>query len=380
MKIQLNRNTFARVIKSSLFLAGAASAALLVSSCATQAPVKEVELEAQQTVWPAPPEQPRIRYIGELRSLENLADKGQKSLRDILMGEEEEDRISLIKPYGVNSDSKGRVYVADTGFAGLIVYDLKKNNVSFWGVTGWGTLNKPVGVTSDLKGNVYVSDVKSKRIVVFDYDGNYINAYGGKDFLTNPAGLVFNDTTQQLYVVDSHQHEIIVFNQQGGIDFKIGERGSEPGQFNFPTNIAIDANGRLYVADTMNFRIQVLEADGTVVNTFGSVGDRPGNLNRLKGIGVDTGGNIYAIDASYNNFQIFNQQGQLMLVVGKSGNGPAGFYMPAGAHVDRNNRIFIADQFNHRIQMFEYIGDPAIANPVVENRISGNQKNSNVNQ
>lgn len=360
MIIQLTKNPFKRVIKSSLFLAGAASAALLVSSCATQAPVKEVEQEAQQTVWPAPPEQPRIRYIGELRSLANLAGKEQKSLRDILMGEEKEDRTSLVKPYGVHSDSKGRVYVADTGFAGLIVYNLEKNNVSFWGVTGWGALTKPVGITSDLKGNVYVSDVKQKRIVVFDYNGNYINAYGGKEVVDTPAGLVFNDKTQQLYVVDSHKHQIIVFNQEGGVDFTIGKRGSEPGNFNFPTNIAIDASGRLYVADTLNFRIQVLEADGTVVETFGAVGDRPGNLNRLKGIGVDTEGHIYAVDASYNNFQIFDQQGQLMLVVGRSGNGPAGFYMPAGAHVDKNNRIFIADQFNRRIQMFEYIGAPDV--------------------
>jgi len=365
MNGQLSINSFTWVLRTSLLLAGAASMALVVSGCATQAPEKEVENVTQQLVWPAPPEQPRIRYIGELKSLANLAGKEQKSLRDILMGEEKEDRTSMIKPYGVHSDSKGRVYVADTGFAGLIVYNLDKNNVSFWGVTGWGALTKPVGVTSDLKGNVYVSDVKQQRIVVFDYNGNYINAFGGKSVLTSPAGLVFNDATQQLYVVDSHRHQIIVFNQQGGVDFTIGKRGPEPGNFNFPTNIAIDANGRLYVADTLNFRIQVLEADGTVVETFGAVGDRPGNLNRLKGIGVDTEGHIYAVDASYNNFQVFNQQGQLMLVVGKSGSGPAGFYMPAGAHVDRNNRIFIADQFNRRIQIFQYLGEPA-TEPVPE--------------
>ena len=359
MNVQLNHRSFKRVLRSGLLLAGAMGMALVVSGCATSPQEKEVMKQEQQTVWPAPPEQPRIRYIGELRSLENVAGKEQKSLRDILMGAEEQDRTSLAKPYGVHSDSKGRVYVADTGFAGLIVYDLKKNNVSFWGVTGWGALKKPVGVTSDAQGNVYVSDVTEHRIVVFDSNGNYINAFGGEEILTNPAGLVFNDMTQQLYVVDAHKHQIFVFNQDGGVDFTIGERGSEPGNFNYPTNIAIDANGRLYVADTMNFRIQILEADGTVVNTFGKVGDRLGNLNRLKGIGVDTEGHIYAIDASFNNFQIFNRQGQLMLIVGESGDGPGGFYAPAGAHVDKNNRIFIADQFNNRIQMFEYIGGSA---------------------
>lgn len=348
-------------------MTGLASVVLLLSSCATQAPVKDTEKadEAQQTVWPAPPEQARIRYIGELRSLENLADNEQKSFRDILMGEEDkEGHSALLKPYGVHSDSKGRVFVADTGFSGLVVFNLEKKNVSFWGVTGYGALTKPVGVTSDARGNVYVSDTSDKRIVVFDTDGNYINAFGGKEVLTNPAGLVFNDNTQQLYVVDAHRHQIIVFNLEGGIDFTIGERGSEPGNFNFPTNIAIDSNGRLYVSDTMNFRIQVLEADGTFVNTFGEIGDRVGNVNRLKGIGVDTEGHIYAVDASYNNFQIFNAEGQLLLVVGQPGyTEPAGFSMPAGVHVDKNNRIFIADQLNRKIQMFEYIGDSDSSKP-----------------
>ena len=368
MNVKIAKPTINRALRSNLMMVGFVCAVCItffVSGCAAPAPVKDTETaeKAQQMVWPAPPEQARIRYIGDLSSLENLAGKEQKSLRDILMGEEEkEERSALLKPYGVHSDSKGRVFIADTGFAGLIVFNLDKKDVSFWGVTGWGALTKPVGVTSDAMGNVYVSDTIDKRIVVFDTDGNYINAFGGKEILTNPAGMVFNDKTQQLYVVDAHRHKIIVFNQDGGIDFTIGERGPEPGQFNYPTNIAIDSNGRLYVSDTMNFRIQILEADGTFVNTFGEVGDRIGNVNRLKGVGVDTEGHIYAVDASYNNFQIFDNQGQLLLIVGKPGyTEPAEFSMPAGVHVDKNNRIFIADQLNRRIQMFEYLGE---ADPV----------------
>jgi sugar lactone lactonase YvrE len=365
MNILSIKPCFTRRIQTSFLLAriaGALSLALLVSSCATQTTVKETkEVEKEQQLeWPAPPEQARIRYIGDLSSLENLSDKEKKSFRDILMGEEDkEGNTALLKPYGVHSDSKGRVFVADTGFSGLVVFNLKNKDVSFWGVTGYGALTKPTGVTSDAMGNVYVSDTSDQRIVVFNSDGDYINAYGGKDALTNPAGMVFNDETQQLYVVDAHRHQIIVFNQQGGVDFTIGERGSEPGQFNFPTNIAIDGSGRLYVSDTMNFRIQILEADGTFVNTFGEVGDRIGNVNRLKGVGVDTEGHIYAVDASYNNFQILDNEGQLLLIVGGPGfTEPAEYSMPAGVHVDKNNHIFIVDTLNRRIQMFEYLGEP----------------------
>ncbi len=366
MKIQLNSNPFKRVFRSGLVLAGAASAVLLISGCAGQAPVKEVTQEAQAPVWPAPPEQPRVRYLGSLKSLEDVAGKEQKSLRDILMGKETVDRANLIKPYGVHSDSKGRVYVADTGIAGLVVFDLNRKNVSFWGVSGPGALTKPVGVTSDLQGNVYVSDVSEQRVVVFDYDGNYLRAFGGEDILPSPVGLVYSELTQRLYVVDSRKHQIIVFDRDGNVDFTIGKKGSEPGEFKYPTNIAVDTNGRLYVADTMNFRVQVFEADGTLVRTFGKVGDRPGNFSRLKGIGVDTEGHIYTVDASFNNFQIFDNEGSLLMYVGQSGSGPGGFYLPAGAHVDRNNRIFVADQYNRRIQMFQYLGEPENSAKIVQ--------------
>ena len=198
MNIQTDNLNPARAFRLYFFTAALACISLLLSSCATQAPVKEsVEVEKQQQlVWPAPPEQARIRYIGELRSLEDLAGKEQKSLRDILMGEEDKQNNSaLLKPFAVNSDSKGRVFVADTGFAGLVVFNLDSKKVSFWGVTGYGALTKPVGVTSDANGTVYVSDTADQRVVVFDSNGEYINAFGGKDVLENPAGLVFNDAT-----------------------------------------------------------------------------------------------------------------------------------------------------------------------------------------
>lgn len=41
-----------------------------------------------------------------------------------------------------------------------------------------------------------------------------------------------------------------------------GERGKEPGQFNTPHSIAVDANDNVFVADRGNHRIQVFDKDG----------------------------------------------------------------------------------------------------------------------
>lgn len=328
----------------------------LSTGCATNGMSSEDEaLALEKYVWPAPPEKPRIRYLGSLKSSDSVGGPRKLTFKERLLGKKEEERLALTKPYGVHSDAKGRIYVADTGISGLVVFDLDEKNMSYWGTSGPGALTKPTGVTSDSTGNVYVSDVVGSRIVVFDREGKFINAYGGKEILKSPVGLAYNNNTQKLYVVDSKNHQIFVFDSEGKVDFKIGERGGDLGQFNFPTNIAMDSEGRLFVADTMNFRVQILEQDGTPVKAFGKAGDGRGDFSRLKGISVDSEGHIYTVDAAFNNVQIFNQQGQLLLTLGRSGTEPGGFYLPAGAHVDSNNRLYVADQLNLRIQMFQYL-------------------------
>lgn len=337
--------------------AGILVLSLFVSGCVNHGPVEESLTDTSaQTVWPAPPEQPRIRFLGSLKTKQDVTGKQELSLSDRLLGKEPQNQNLLNKPYGVHSDSKGRVFVADSGIAGLMVFDLNKNRVSTWGESGPGSLKKPIGVTSDALGNVYVSDVIDKRVVKFDNNGQFVTAYGGKDAMESPAGLVFNNADQRLYLVDVKKHQILVINSEGKIELTIGKRGTKSGEFNYPTNIAVDASGeQLYVADSMNFRIQILKTDGTFVRSFGKNGNGPGSFSRLKGVGVDMAGHIYAVDAAFNNFQILDQEGQLLLAIGRSGIDPGGFYLPAGAHVDRNNKIFIADQYNQRIQMFEYL-------------------------
>lgn len=56
-----------------------------------------------------------------------------------------------------------------------------------------------------------------------------------------------------------------------------GEKGSSPGQFSDPTGIAV-ANGQVFVADSRNGRIQVFDLDGNFKRQFGRPGKDPGEL------------------------------------------------------------------------------------------------------
>jgi DNA-binding beta-propeller fold protein YncE len=354
MKMRISRTLIKsgwcpRIIMSALLVA--------VAGCATTDKAPE-PLTKEELVWPLPPEQPRITYLKSLSSDRDVeaTKSGSEQLKDSLLGKDGKVR-RLGKPYGVHADQEGRVFVTDTSFGKLVVFDAKNKKFSIWGEAGKGILGKPLGVTSDSQGRVYVTDVNLKRVVVYGPDGDFLHAIGKKGEFEGPAGIAVNEKIGRIYVVDTKKHHIAVFNMEGELVSTIGERGTEPGQFNFPTNLAMGQGGKLYVMDTMNFRVQILDSGGKVLKTFGNIGDGQGQFARPKGIAVDSEGNIYVVDAAFGNFQIFNPEGQLLLFVGSVGREPGQFWLPAGAYIDKQDRLYIADQYNLRVQVFQYLKD-----------------------
>jgi len=328
-----------------------------VAGCVTpgQDTARDAGPDISEYVWPLPPERPRIKFMRVVQSKRDVEAGAGLSIADVLLGAKEQPTQGFKKPYAVHADKQGRLFVTDTGWGKMLVFDRVNKKFSVWGESGKGQMSKPVGVTSDDQGRVYVTDAIQKRVIVFDRDGKFLYAAGREGELERPVGVVFNEERDQIYVVDAKKDQIAVFDTQGNLVSTIGGPGVEPGQFNLPTNLAEDGDGNLYVLDSMNFRVQVLDPDGNVITTVGRIGDGPGYMARPKGVAVDSDGNIYVTDAAFNNFQIFNREGELLLYVGSMGRRPGQFWLPAGAFVDQNDRLYVADQYNYRIQVFQYL-------------------------
>jgi sugar lactone lactonase YvrE len=142
---------------------------------------------------------------------------------------------------------------------------------------------------------------------------------------------------------------------RGSLIARIGERGSGPGEFNFPTNVTVDRTGRLYVSDSLNSRVQAFDADFSHAGVIGARGTAAGSFSQPKGIAVDGDDHLYVVDAHFEAVQIFDRQGRLLLGFGREGSGPGEFWIPAGIHIDRSvNRIYVADTYNRRVQVFDY--------------------------
>jgi DNA-binding beta-propeller fold protein YncE len=221
----------------------------------------------------------------------------------------------------------------------------------------------------DAQGNLYVLDGTLKRVHVYDASGKFLRMMGDDIKWSRPSGLAVDAARKRLYVVEtggvsSEEHRVRALDLDSGkLLFDIGKRGDGPGEFNLPRDAVVGADGLLYVVDSGNFRIQVFDAEGKFVKTFGAIGRQTGQFSRPKEIAADDQGNIYVADSAFGNFQIFTKEGALLLDVGSRGNsdGPARFMLPSGIAVDSDGRIYMVDQFFRKVEVFRPAQVPATA-------------------
>lgn len=301
-------------------------------------------------VWPNPPATPRIKWVTQWSDRYDFGRPSQ--VMELLVGRERVEKLR--RPSGVVADNAGNVYVSDSEIRVVFVFDVEKNLLRFLGM---GTLGGPTGLAMDNnRGILFVSDTRLDKVFgINKVTGDNVLSIGGPGEFKNPSGLAYDDQRNRLYVADTQNHMIKVFDKDGRPLFTIGRRGSEDGEFNFPSYLALDKSGRLFVDDSFNFRVQVFDPEGKFLKKFGKLGDSSGYFTRPQGIGVDSEGHVYVADSSFNNFQIFNEDGKLLLWVGNTGTKPGEFYIPAGLFVDKNDRIYVSDTFNGRAQVFQYL-------------------------
>ncbi len=281
-----------------------------------------------------------------------------KRLGNLVVGEGQTH--TLVRPYSVVTDSRGRIIVSDPGASGVHIFDFAQHKYKFIErMKERDGLHAPQCLAVDAADNIYVSDSDSGKIFVFNPDGKLHHVIGslkgGEGYFKRPTGIAVDSAAQRIYITDTLRNRIFVLDMQGNVLKTIGKPGEGNGEFNFPTELRLQGDD-LIVVDAMNFRVQMLDRSGNFRSEIGRMGDERGNFFRPKGLGVDSEGHIYVVEGLSGMVQVFDQQGNLLYYFGQRGTGPWQFQLPAGLFIDRSDRVFVVDSYNRRVQIFHYFG------------------------
>ena len=147
---------------------------------------------------------------------------------------------------------------------------------------GGNPLSKPIGsfgnnsgqfdslqdIAIDSKDNVYVADTGNHRIQVFDKLGQPVldnkskpliwGSFGNNSGQFDSLQDIAIDSKDNVYVADTENHRIQIFNKWGEYVSKEGKYGKDINSFDHPTSLAVDSKGNIYVVDNANNRVKVL--------------------------------------------------------------------------------------------------------------------------
>jgi len=169
----------------------------------------------------------------------------------------------------------------------------------------------------DADGNVYVADGGNHRIQKFDNHGKFVMEFGSNGSqpgqFQEPWGVAV-DRKGDIYVADTWNHRIQKFTSNGELLLQWGTfidtqgvlSDEQAGAFWGPRSVAFDSKGNVYVSDTGNKRVQVFDPEGNFLRQIGGVGAAAGQFEEPGGVAIDKYDNLFVADTWNRRIQKFN--------------------------------------------------------------------------
>lgn len=221
---------------------------------------------------------------------------------------------------------------------------------------GPGDFTYPRAIAIAPDGRVFVVD-KSGRVQRFSPDGEYETGWTMPRTAEGvPVGLSVHPDGR-LFVPDTHNHRVQVFDRDGALLSEFGRAGSGPGEFSLPTDVAFDAAGNVYVAEYyIQDRISKWSADLTYIATFGEEPIEGLRLTRPSGIGVDREQTLWVSDACNHRIVRFSLDGRVLQTFGGFGAEPGQMRYPYDLCITPDDTIMICEFEGDRLQWFDKTG------------------------
>ncbi|MCW5556924.1 MAG: hypothetical protein KIT22_03655, partial [Verrucomicrobiae bacterium] len=241
----------------------------------------------------------------------------------------------LGKPKGMGLDRDGNILVIEPHYMRVNHFTPDGRRVAQWGIKGTnaGEFILPRGIAQDSRGEFFVSEYTVvDRLQRFSLGAASPRASGGF-----PCIPVDAEGTSSLSAC---------------LTAAWGSPGDLPGQFNRAEGIAAGPDDAVYVADSCNHRIQVFDRDGKFLRSHGRAGSHPGEYSYPYDIRVASDGTQFVCEFGNSRITVLDAQDRVLEVLGGAGAGPGRFANPWSIALDSKGNLYVADSQNHRVQKF----------------------------
>ncbi len=222
-----------------------------------------------------------------------------------------------------HDDDELTVFGLNSGNSELI-YNRGMTSINVVGKEGDGEidLDHPLDISGDSRGNIYIADTGNNRIIHLEYSGGEVELAGvlGEDYLHHPSSL--SCSGDLIYVADTGNDRIAVINRQGELTETVDLRGKNM-RLQAPTAIEVISRGDdwLYyedyfiaLIDSSGQRLWKLDNNGGILGIAYHSKLGSGTFSHLD---IDYYGNIYVTDTVQNRIHKFDRHLNYLVAIGE---------------------------------------------------------------
>lgn len=260
--------------------------------------------------------------------------------------------LQFEEPRGLALSPQGFLIVADTGNHRIQVLPPNLRSAETHGGEGWraGEFRLPVDVmVRDTK--LYVVDSANDRIqacMLGHWLFRVVAGGEGSPSLDRPQGISV-DTTGAMHITDM-RHRWVRVAPDGELDEVRGGFGGGELQFRYPEGIRHGLARTVYIADTQNHRIQQFDFSGNLLRVWGKQGSQPGEFESPSALALDRWGRVFVVDPGNRRVQVFTPSGEFLIQVAHST-----LRQPSGIAASLDGVLYVSDATSNDIKQFQLI-------------------------
>lgn len=213
-----------------------------------------------------------------------------------------------------------------------------------------GQLRSPRGIFVGKGGKIYVADTGNDRVQIFNADGTYDNMFGdsgsGEGEFRSPSSIAVN-SLGNIYVADTKNKMIKAFSGDGMFMFAKGPQLGNVA-LESPVSVVCDENKNLYVLDSKLKKVIVLDSMGKFLKLW----DDSGSLQDPASLAYDGKGFFYILDKGAFNVKIFDANGKFTASFFARGRGERELWEPEAMSF-ADDRIYVSDPAMSRVLAFD---------------------------